>query len=99
MTVAELISTRLERMAMKPPQLRNELSRKGVKVTRQTVHAWTTGEQQPTLPHMLALWEVLVVPVEERQDWMNAVATRAAEREAIRAAERAENRPPDQDAA
>jgi hypothetical protein len=79
MSVARLIQERLKELGMKAPQLRIELDRKGVSVSRAAVHAWCTGIDRPRPAHVLALWEVLVVPLEERPRWMEALAEPRAE--------------------
>lgn len=77
MSVAELIQTRLSELGMKPRQLHGELKRKGLKISRQSVHAWYSGYGRPDPAHVLVLWEVLVVPLEEREAWMRALAKKA----------------------
>ena len=74
MTVAQLLDTRLAELGKTRTQLRHELERRGVRVSRQAVHAWFHGIAKPTPANVVALWEVLVIPKDERPAWMEALA-------------------------
>lgn len=74
MTVAELINLRLAELNKGRTELRAELERVGVKVTRQAIHAWCSGVSCPDAHHVVALWEVLVIPPEAREAWMHGMA-------------------------
>lgn len=77
MTIADLINGRLRDMAMGAPELRKELERRGVEITRQSIHAWLSGQSRPSPANLLVLWDVLVVPMDEREAWMVALAAPA----------------------
>jgi hypothetical protein len=74
MTVAQLLETRLAELGKTRTELRAELARRGVRVTRQAVHAWFHGIAKPTPANVVALWDVLVIPMSERPAWMEALA-------------------------
>lgn len=74
MTVAQLLDSRLAELGKTRTDLRKELERRGVRVTRQAVHAWFHGIAKPTAANVVALWDVLVIPKEEREAWIEALA-------------------------
>lgn len=74
MTVAQLLDARLQELGKTRAELRKELLRRGVRVTRQAVHAWFHGIAKPTPANVVALWDVLVIPMHERPAWMEALA-------------------------
>jgi len=74
MSIADLINARLGAMGLGAPDLRRALERRGVDITRQSIHAWLHGVTRPTPANVLVLWDVLVVPIEEREAWMAALA-------------------------
>lgn len=82
MTIADLIKARLGAMGFGPPDLRQALARRGLEITRQSIHGWLSGETRPTPANVLLLWDVLVVPVDERETWMAALALPLPDRRA-----------------
>lgn len=79
MTIADLIRTRLEEMGARQRDLRAELDRIGVRVSRQTISAWCSGRDRPRDEHMFALFQVLAIPVQDRSDWFEARLRREPE--------------------
>ena len=75
MEIGELIRGRLEAMGRQPSDLVRELDRVGAGVTRQSVHAWLHGEARPRMRHVLALWDVLSIAPEDRDEWLAALAS------------------------
>lgn len=57
-----------------PVGLRVELQRVGVTLTRQSINNWMRNVARPSSAHMLALLDVLKIPLEEQRDWFKAHA-------------------------
>ena len=74
MTVAQLLDARLQELGKTRAELRTELARRGVRVSRQAVHAWFHGIAKPTAANLVALWDVLVIPKSDREAWVEALA-------------------------
>jgi hypothetical protein len=74
MTIAERMTARLNEMALGAPDLRQELERRGLIVTRQSVHAWLSGEAKPTPKNLLVIMDALVIEQRERAEWLSALA-------------------------
>lgn len=72
MTFPDLMRARMAATGLTPPALRHELERVGVSVTRQSIHAWLSGERTPEPRNLVALFEVLLVAAEDRRAWARA---------------------------
>lgn len=69
-----LITERLTAMGRTQADLRSELKRVGVELTRQSIHNWTINATSPEAGHMLALFKVFIIPVDEQPEWWEAKA-------------------------
>jgi hypothetical protein len=74
MTIAERMNGRLASMKCGAPALREELARRGLAVTRQSVHAWLSGETKPTPANLLVILDALAIPMAEHAEWLSALA-------------------------
>lgn len=73
-SLGTMIADRLTAMGRSRADLRTELRRSGVTVTRQSVHNWITDATRPGAGHMLALLDVLMIPEVGRREWFEAQA-------------------------
>jgi len=76
-TIASLIRAGIKRFPKASlAELRRELGRLGVSVSRQTVWQWIqdgTAGRTPTPAQVAALWEALLIPQEKRAAWVRAL--------------------------
>lgn len=73
--LGKLIQGRLEEIGQGPPELRRELRRAGVALSRQSIHAWLVGKARPSTRHLAALLDVLAIPAEEQRAWLEAATS------------------------
>jgi hypothetical protein len=69
-----LIAERLKEIGQEPADLRRELARAGARVSRQSVHAWLTGKARPSQSHLIAIIDVMLIPLERQRLWHEAAA-------------------------
>lgn len=72
--MGRLIGDRLKALRQEPSDLVRELERVGTAVSRQSVHNWITGKTRPSRAHLLALFDVFLIPIEEQAAWQRASA-------------------------
>src|SRR5688500_17367391 len=76
MRFARLLTDRLQALDMTQVQLATHLTDRGIPTTKQSVHAWCTGETRPETWKRNTLYDVLAVPLAERADWTEALLAR-----------------------
>ncbi len=73
-SIPQLLEDSLKRLQKTQADLREALIRvTGQEIPRQTIHQWTTGKAKPSPSNLVALWEVLLIPAENRRTWIEAL--------------------------
>src|SRR5688572_5951759 len=76
MRFAELLANRLKDLDMSQVQLAAHLTERGIPTTKQAVHLWCRGESRPETWKRITLYDVLAVPLGDRDAWTDALLER-----------------------
>lgn len=74
LTISHRLSARMEHLGVKPSQLRAGLKKAGLKISRQSIHAWLSGDAKPSADKLVVVMEVLEVPQREQANWLKSLA-------------------------